>query len=87
MGKRSSWKMPFVKSSIFQKIYQTNDKKFKTTSRKTTILPFFIGRNIQVHNGKFFIPINIVEEMVGYKLGDFVSTRLRHVYKKKNRKK
>lgn len=69
----------FFKRFFFQK------KKIKTTSRSTVILPFLIGKTVQVYNGKFFIPITISEEMVGYKLGEFVLTRLRHVYKKKKK--
>ena len=86
MTKRSSWKIPFVKESFFQNVYLSNNKKLKTTSRNTTILPFLIGRTVQVHNGKFFIPISIVEEMVGHKLGEFINTRLRHIYKNKKKK-
>lgn len=87
MSKRSSWKIPFVKENFFQSVYLSNNKKLKTTSRHTTILPFLIGRTVQVHNGKFFIPVNIVEEMVGHKLGEFVNTRLRHIYKSKKKNK
>ena len=44
-----------------------------------------IGKTIQLHNGKFFINIKITEDMIGHKLGEFVPTRLRHIYKKKNK--
>jgi len=46
-------------------------------------LPLLIGRTLQVHNGKFFIPVFVREEMLGHRLGEFVPTRLRHIYKKK----
>jgi small subunit ribosomal protein S19 len=87
MTKRSIWKGPFIKENFFKTIYSSDNKKIKTTSRNTFILPFLIGRTIQVHNGRFFIPVKIREEMVGHKLGEFVNTRLRHVYKKKKTKK
>jgi small subunit ribosomal protein S19 len=86
MAKRSVWKGPFINENFFRNIHLSGNKKIKTTSRNTFILPFLIGRTVQVHNGKFFIPVNIVEEMVGHKLGEFVTTRLRHVYKKKKLK-
>ena len=87
MAKRSVWKGPFIKENFFKNIYISDKKKIKTTSRDTLILPFLIGRTLQIHNGKFFIPISIREEMVGHKLGEFVNTRLRHIYKKKKTKK
>ena len=84
MPKRSLWKGPYINESFFQEVLLSK-KKIKTTSRSTVILPFLIGKTVQVYNGKFFIPITISEEMVGYKLGEFVLTRLRHVYKKKKK--
>ena len=84
MAKRSLWKGPYINESFFQEVHLSK-KKIKTTSRSTVILPFLIGKTVQVYNGKFFIPITISEEMVGYKLGEFVLTRLRHVYKKKKK--
>jgi len=85
MAKRSIWKGPFVKEKFLSDIRSTNKKRIKTTSRNSVVLPFLIGRTIQVHNGKFFIPVNITEEMIGHKLGEFTRTRLRHVYKKKKK--
>lgn len=84
MAKRSLWKGPYINESFFQEVLLSK-KKIKTTSRSTVILPFLIGKTVQVYNGKFFIPITISEEMIGYKLGEFVLTRLRHVYKKKKK--
>jgi small subunit ribosomal protein S19 len=87
MGKRSLWKGPFLSSKIVSDIKLNNSLKIlKTTSRNTTILPFLIGKTIQLHNGKFFINIKITEDMIGHKLGEFVPTRLRHIYKKKKTK-
>ena len=52
-----------------------SSKPIKTWSRRSVILPEFVGLNIAVHNGKQFIPLYITEEMVGYKLGEFSPTR------------
>lgn len=82
MAKRSVWKGPFINELLLE---DSNNKKFKTTSRNTIILPFLAGKSVAVHNGKFFIPLFIRDDMIGYKLGEFVATRLRHVYKKKKK--
>lgn len=70
MSKRSLWKGPFFDESLFQQIREKNKQKIKTTSRSSVILPFLIGRNIQVYNGKFYIPLTLNEEMIGHRLGD-----------------
>ena len=76
---RSLKKGPFVDDHLEKKIIvakQTNDRRLiKTWSRRSVILPDFIGVNIAVHNGNKFIPVFITEEMVGYKLGEFAPTR------------
>ncbi|WP_292981851.1 30S ribosomal protein S19, partial [Nitrosomonas sp.] len=55
---------------------QSNDKKpIKTWSRRSTVLPNFIGLTIAVHNGKQHVPVYITENMVGHKLGEFSHTR------------
>ena len=76
---RSIWKGPFVDPSIIKKINALKDKStkkpIKTWSRKSTIIPEFVGHSFLVHNGKKFIPITIGEEMVGHKLGEFSPTR------------
>jgi small subunit ribosomal protein S19 len=53
----------------------TKREVIKTWSRRSTILPQFVGLNFQVHNGNKFIPVTISEEMVGHKLGEFAPTR------------
>ena len=84
MGKRSLWKGPFICNKIISDLKNKNSlNTVKTTSRSTTVLPFLIGKTVKLHNGKFYISIKITEEMIGHKLGEFVPTRLRHVYKKK----
>ena len=76
---RSLKKGPFVDAHLEKKITvakQTNDRRLiKTWSRRSVILPDFVGVNIAVHNGNKFIPVFITEEMVGYKLGEFAPTR------------
>ena len=76
---RSAKKGPFCDASLVKKVEtaQANkDKKpIKTWSRRSTILPDFIGLTIAVHNGKQHIPVYVSENMVGHKLGEFALTR------------
>ena len=76
---RSLKKGPFVDGHLQKKIETakaTRDKKpIKTWSRRSTILPEFIGLTIAVHNGKQHVPVYINENMVGHKLGEFAPTR------------
>ena len=79
---RSVWKGPFVDPSLIKKVEKqrlsSNSVPIKTWSRKSTIIPEFIGISFLIHNGKKFIPIKISEEMVGHKLGEFSPTRQFH---------
>tara|TARA_B100000965_G_C19290700_1_gene625707 strand:- start:329 stop:637 length:309 start_codon:yes stop_codon:yes gene_type:complete len=76
---RSVWKGPFVEESLIRKVEkQKSDPKkipIKTWSRKSTIIPEFVGVSFLIYNGKKFIPITISEDMVGHKLGEFSPTR------------
>ena len=76
---RSIWKGPFVDPSLIKKVEklknQSNPTPIKTWSRKSTIIPEFVGISFLIYNGKKFIPIKISEEMVGHKLGEFSPTR------------
>ena len=76
---RSIWKGPFVDPSLIKKVDalkdKTNKPPIKTWSRKSTIIPEFVGYSFLIYNGKKFIPIKISEEMVGHKLGEFSPTR------------
>ena len=76
---RAVWKGPFVEESLMKKVdkYKTDPKKIpiKTWSRKSTILPDFVGVSFLIYNGKKFIPITVSEDMVGHKLGEFAPTR------------
>ncbi len=76
---RSVWKGPFVDLHLLKKAETAQDensnKPIKTWSRRSTILPDFIGLTIAVHNGKQHVPVYISENMVGHKLGEFALTR------------
>ena len=76
---RSIKKGPFVDLHLLAKVEAargTNDKRpIKTWSRRSTVLPDFIGLTIAVHNGKQHIPVYVTENMVGHKLGEFSPTR------------
>lgn len=76
---RSLKKGPFIDLSLLNKVNKMLKKNYKkpirTWSRRSTIFPKMIGMTIAVHNGRKHIPIFIVDEMVGHKLGEFVPTR------------
>ena len=76
---RSVWKGPFVEESLIKKVDKqkgdTNKKPIKTLSRKSTIIPDFIGSSFLIYNGKKFISITVSEDMVGHKFGEFAPTR------------
>lgn len=79
---RSVWKGPFVDGYLVKKVQNlkqsTKSEMIKTWSRRSTILPFFVGITFAVHNGNKFIPVTVNEEMVGHKLGEFSPTRTFH---------
>ena len=79
---RSVWKGPFVDPSLIKKVEkeknETSRRPIKTWSRKSTIIPDFVGVTFLIHNGKKFISITISEDMVGHKLGEFSPTRQFH---------
>jgi small subunit ribosomal protein S19 len=74
---RSLKKSPFVAYHLLKKINKANGKKdtITTWSRSSTILPSMVGFTIAVYNGKQHVPIFISDQLVGHKLGEFVSTR------------
>ncbi len=76
---RSLKKGPFSDGHLVKKVEDLNarneKKVIRSWSRRSTILPEFIGHTIAVHNGKKFIPVYITENMVGHKLGEFSPTR------------
>ena len=77
---RSVWKGPFVDLSLLKKAevaQESNGRSgpIKTWSRRSTILPQFVGLTFNVYNGKKFVPVHVTEDMVGHKLGEFSPTR------------
>jgi small subunit ribosomal protein S19 len=79
---RSVWKGPFIDGHLMkkvQKMIESGDAKIiQTWSRRSTIIPMFVGFTFAVHNGNKFIPVTVTEEMVGRKLGEFSPTRTYH---------
>lgn len=79
MGNRSVWKGPFVDAFLLVKVEAAKDSKknqvVKTWSRRSTILPQFVGVTFGVYNGNKFVPVTVTEDMVGHKLGEFSPTR------------
>lgn len=76
---RSIKKGPFVDDHLMKKVEEANAsgnrKPIKTWSRRSMILPNFVGLNFQVHNGKEFADVFVTDNMVGHKLGEFALTR------------
>ena len=79
---RSIKKGPFCDDHLVKKVQvarQIQDRKvIKTWSRRSTVLPDFVGLTFAVHNGKKFVPVYVTENMVGHKLGEFSPTRTFH---------
>jgi small subunit ribosomal protein S19 len=79
---RSVWKGPFVDGYLLKKaeaVRQSGRKEvIKTWSRRSTILPQFVGFTFGVYNGKKFVPVLVTEDMVGHKFGEFSPTRTFH---------
>lgn len=76
---RSVWKGPFVDGHLLSKVEKTRasgkNTPIKTWSRRSTILPQFVGLTFAVHNGNKFIPVLVTDNMIGHKLGEFAPTR------------
>lgn len=77
---RSVWKGPFVDGYLIKKVTKilTSGKRevVKIWSRRSTIIPMFVGITFMVYNGKKHIPVTVREEMVGHKFGEFSPTRV-----------
>ncbi|WP_020178167.1 30S ribosomal protein S19 [Methylopila sp. M107] len=90
---RSVWKGPFVDGYLLKKAdvarSSTRSEVIKTWSRRSTILPQFVGLTFGVYNGQKHIPVNVSEEMIGHKLGEFAPTRTfyGHAADKKSKRK
>jgi small subunit ribosomal protein S19 len=77
---RSLWKGPF------SEIQNHKEFKNKIWSRRSVILPKFLGKSFLIYNGQHYIPLKISEEMIGHKFGEFSSTRKKPYHKKKQKK-
>lgn len=81
---RSVKKGPFVDEHLIKKVEQSRDSNqkgmIKTWSRRSVIIPDFVGVTFAVHNGKNFMPVFVSENMVGHKLGEFAPTRTFRVH-------
>ena len=79
---RAVWKGPFVELSLLKKAEAAQEAggraPIKTWSRRSTILPQFVGLTFGVHNGHKHLPVLVNEEMVGHKFGEFAPTRTFH---------
>ena len=85
---RSLWKGPFVDQFVLKKTQQfAETAPLKIWSRRSHILPQFVGLIFDIYNGKSFLSVRITEQMIGHKFGEFASTRKRPVHKKKEKKK
>ena len=77
---RSAWKGPFVDGYVLKKAEASRNsgrhEMIKIWSRRSTILPQFVGLNFGVYNGQKHIPVSVTEEMVGHKFGEFAPTRM-----------
>lgn len=88
---RSIKKGPFVDDSLLKKVRKAKEagdrRAIKTWSRRSMIVPEFIGMTFAVHNGREFVPVFVTENMVGHKLGEFAPTRTfyGHITEKKGK--
>lgn len=82
---RVKWKGPYITNNLLKKIKNSILKtkvNIKTVSKNSVILPKLVGFTVQVYNGKVFVNIKVINEMVGHKFGEFVPTRKQFSYKK-----
>jgi small subunit ribosomal protein S19 len=78
---RSQYKGPFFKVNLIKNIKKK--QWIKIYNKNLTIVPEYINHFVNVYNGKIFVNIKINEKMVGFKFGEFIHTRKKHIYKKK----
>lgn len=81
-------KIPFFQKNLLKKTLNKKDyRTIKLWSRSSTILSEFVGYTFDIHNGKSFVSIQVIEEMIGHKFGEFASTRKQVKHKLKKGKK
>ncbi|XXN13742.1 MAG: 30S ribosomal protein S19 [Candidatus Hodgkinia cicadicola] len=81
---RSCWKPPYVEPALIAHISEDAPAPILTWSRRTYIVPDFIGKMFEIHNGQRFIKLRVTEDMVGHKLGEFALTRKPCTHKRHN---
>ena len=80
---RSKWKGPYIDINSLKTLVESKESYTKPkVSRNAIIVPKFVEQTLEVHNGKKFVEILVTEEMIGYKFGEFSSTRKRFSFKK-----
>lgn len=86
---RAKWKGFYTDENFLKKSNFIQKKKFliPTISRKSSIVPKFVGKIFKVHSGKNFSKITVLKEMIGHKFGEFVPTRAKFTFKKKKKKR
>jgi len=86
---RAKWKGFYIDENFLKKsIFISKKKKLiPIISRKSSIVPKFVGKIFKVHSGKIFSKITVLKEMIGHKFGEFVPTRARFNFKKKKKKR
>ena len=80
----------YINKSLLKKIVSNSKNEsfsFKVWARSTIIIKDFVGLKLRIYNGREFIPLSIIPDMIGHKLGEFVPTRARYEFKKKKKKK
>lgn len=80
---RSTYKGLFINKNLVE---NTNKYKIKIFHKKLTIIPEYVDKNVFVYNGIKFIFLKIKQEMIGYKFGEFIYTKKKNIFKKKNLK-
>ena len=81
---RAKWKNPYIKN--FKQL-QGGGNQILILNRNFEITPSTVGKSFKIYNGKTFIKINVIDEMIGHKAGEFVPTRVKFVFKKKKKLK
>jgi small subunit ribosomal protein S19 len=81
---RSIWKGPYINKLLYNEINQFKQLNlFRTSDKSSTIISEMVYKKIEIYNGRFFHKLQIVDDMVGHKLGEFVQTKKRCVYRNK----
>lgn len=85
--KRAKWKEYYTDAKFLKNFEILKKNLIPTISRKSSIIPKFVGKTFQIHSGKTFLKVTILKNMIGHKFGEFVPTRAKFAFKKKKKKK